>query len=146
MHLCEVILSERWVCTYYTSHSMFKYLWTITGLFRGIWFHLWITRIPIPLAEAGCQQQQKMVNEDRMKIVEDTLLDYVKNDIIKTEHSVNTKQIFKNKWDHCSLISWWYIQLYCSVAIIDFLKLLITWQIVSLLPVLNFSVFSFNSR
>ena len=32
-----------------------------------------------------------------MKIVEDTLEDYVKNDIIKTEHSVNTKQIFKNK-------------------------------------------------
>ena len=32
-----------------------------------------------------------------MKIVEETSQDYVKNDIITTEHSDNTKQTFKNK-------------------------------------------------
>lgn len=30
-----------------------------------------------------------------MKMVKETSQDYVKNDIIKTEHSDNTKQIFK---------------------------------------------------
>ena len=32
-----------------------------------------------------------------MKIVKETSQDYIKNDIIKTEHSDNKKQIFKNK-------------------------------------------------
>lgn len=27
---------------------------TMTGLFLGTWLHLWITLMPIPLAEAGC--------------------------------------------------------------------------------------------
>lgn len=27
--------------------------WTRSGLFRGIWLHLWMTWIPIPLADAG---------------------------------------------------------------------------------------------
>lgn len=30
------------------------YFWTMIGRLRGIWFHLWITLMPMPRAEAGC--------------------------------------------------------------------------------------------
>lgn len=34
--------------------------WTSSGLFRGIWLHLWMTWIPIPLADAGYWRKEKL--------------------------------------------------------------------------------------
>lgn len=44
----------NWICILLIKLIKGLYLWTMTGLFLGIWLHLWITRIPIPLADAGC--------------------------------------------------------------------------------------------
>ena len=35
------------------AHIWTTYFWTSSGLLRGIWLHLWMTWIPIPLADAG---------------------------------------------------------------------------------------------
>ena len=60
---CKTNTSSNYMYNRICCQNKDLYLWTMTGLFLGIWFHLWITRIPIPLADAGCNLREfLMVN------------------------------------------------------------------------------------